>query len=402
MMRKLASAIGLASILLVLGHTTGHAQTSVRVAVEVPGSRVDLSYFYQNLSSDGDWFQDPVRGWCWTPYDMAADWRPYYDGNWEYTDYGWSWVSNESFGWATYHYGRWFYDDAYGWAWVPGTEWAPAWVAWRSNDEYVGWAPLPPDADWDDTRGLTFANAGEIRSDEWCFVPQANLLDVHVNLQVTEIARNVTLYGESRDMTRYEVRSGRPANVGFAVASVEARVGHGVARVTIGDTDASQRGRGQVTGAGTVGYFRPQVQRAPVAQSPGPGDMHRGNAIAPADLRVLQAAQQARLEKDLEFEHARLLSDQDREQRAQPAGPKADAMAKQHAIERQAFTARSAQQHQVLTQRFQKRVVRPGNGPPAPAANTPPPTAPAGNGHDNPNRPGNGNGKGNGGDKGGN
>ena len=36
-----------------------------------------------------------------------ADWRPYADGYWAYTDSGWTWVSYEDFGWATYHYGRW-------------------------------------------------------------------------------------------------------------------------------------------------------------------------------------------------------------------------------------------------------------------------------------------------------
>ena len=27
---------------------------------------------------------------------------------------------------------------------MPGSEWAPAWVAWRRSDQHVGWAPLPP------------------------------------------------------------------------------------------------------------------------------------------------------------------------------------------------------------------------------------------------------------------
>src|SRR6266496_1683468 len=34
--------------------------------------------------------------------------------------------------------------DRYGWVWIPGTVWAPAWVTWTYNDNYVGWAPLPP------------------------------------------------------------------------------------------------------------------------------------------------------------------------------------------------------------------------------------------------------------------
>lgn len=35
--------------------------------------------------------------------------------------YGWTWFSDEPFGWATYHYGRWAWDSQAGWLWVPGT-----------------------------------------------------------------------------------------------------------------------------------------------------------------------------------------------------------------------------------------------------------------------------------------
>jgi hypothetical protein len=28
--------------------------------------------------------------------------------------------------------------------WVPGRDWGPAWVSWRTGGDYVGWAPLPP------------------------------------------------------------------------------------------------------------------------------------------------------------------------------------------------------------------------------------------------------------------
>ena len=50
-----------------------------------------------------------------------------------------------NWGWVVYHYGRWAFEPGIGWFWVPGEEWAPAWVNWRYGDEYVGWAPLPPD-----------------------------------------------------------------------------------------------------------------------------------------------------------------------------------------------------------------------------------------------------------------
>jgi hypothetical protein len=54
------------------------------------------------------------------------------------------WVSDEPFGWATYHYGRWGFHWTVGWYWVPDTVWAPAWVTWRTSGDYVVWAPMPP------------------------------------------------------------------------------------------------------------------------------------------------------------------------------------------------------------------------------------------------------------------
>src|SRR5881394_1551426 len=108
------------------------------------GADVSVNFFYDNLNG-GSWYQVADYGYVWQP-DAAtsADWRPYTDGYWAYTDVGWTWVSYEDFGWAAYHYGRWIRLEDYGWCWVPGYEWGPAWVSWRTGGNYVGWAPLPP------------------------------------------------------------------------------------------------------------------------------------------------------------------------------------------------------------------------------------------------------------------
>jgi hypothetical protein len=107
----------------------------------------DYSVFYDRLASQGSWFNSPQYGYIWRPtiYVRNNNWRPYTVGNWVYSDRGWTWCSNESFGWATYHYGRWVLLRNSGWCWVPGNQWAPAWVAWKSGGDYVGWAPLPPE-----------------------------------------------------------------------------------------------------------------------------------------------------------------------------------------------------------------------------------------------------------------
>ncbi len=102
------------------------------------------SDFYQPLESYGTWVNIDGYGRCWQPRNVGNDWRPYTNGRWVSTDAGWCWQSNESFGWATYHYGRWNQDPQRGWYWVPQTHWAPAWVSWREGGGYAGWAPLPP------------------------------------------------------------------------------------------------------------------------------------------------------------------------------------------------------------------------------------------------------------------
>ena len=99
------------------------------------------------------------------PDGVPRDWRPYEYGHWVYTDdWGWYWVSDDDeddWGWVVYHYGRWVHDRA-AWFWVPGDEWAPAWVDWRYGGDDIGWAPLPPD-------DLIDAYASE--PDYWMFVP---------------------------------------------------------------------------------------------------------------------------------------------------------------------------------------------------------------------------------------
>lgn len=109
---------------------------------------VSVDFFYNNLNG-GSWIEVGDYGYCWQPEVAAGDrsWRPYADGYWAYTDLGWTWVSYEDFGWATYHYGRWVRLSDYGWVWKPGYEWGPAWVSWRFGGGYAGWAPLPPETE---------------------------------------------------------------------------------------------------------------------------------------------------------------------------------------------------------------------------------------------------------------
>ena len=117
-----------------------------------PAQDADFSFFYDSLSPYGNWVEVGEYGACWLPA-VEENWAPYTNGNWAYTDMGWTWVSHEPFGSIVFHYGRWLLTSE-GWAWVPGSDWAPAWVSWRAGNEYVGWAPLPPSVPWHANRGV--------------------------------------------------------------------------------------------------------------------------------------------------------------------------------------------------------------------------------------------------------
>ncbi len=108
----------------------------------------DYQVFHDRLSPHGRWLHTPDYGYIWRPaiVEQNPQWRPYTIGRWAYTDLGWTWISQEPFGWATYHYGRWVLLRQSGWCWVPGTQWAPAWVCWKTGGDYLGWAPLPPES----------------------------------------------------------------------------------------------------------------------------------------------------------------------------------------------------------------------------------------------------------------
>lgn len=117
-------------------------------------ARVTFSFFYDSLQPYGDWIDVQNYGYCWQPRGVDGDWRPYTDGYWTYTDAGWTWVSYEDFGSITYHYGRWIRLEEIGWVWRPDYRWGPAWVSWRKSDDYIGWAPLPPEADFNEDNGI--------------------------------------------------------------------------------------------------------------------------------------------------------------------------------------------------------------------------------------------------------
>ncbi|MFT3835616.1 MAG: hypothetical protein QM723_01290 [Myxococcaceae bacterium] len=112
---------------------------------------VNFEVFQNALSPYGEWVEAPGYGRVWRPAGVSASWRPYTQGRWIWTAYGWTWVGNEPWAWAPYHYGRWVRIASLGWSWMPDYTWGPAWVSFRFGADAVGWAPLGPGYGYEDS-----------------------------------------------------------------------------------------------------------------------------------------------------------------------------------------------------------------------------------------------------------
>jgi hypothetical protein len=121
---------------------------------------------YANFSNYGQWSNVPGYGQVWAPYNQVNNWTPYSNGQWVWEPgYGYTWVGNEPWGYAPYHYGRWFnYNNQ--WMWQPpgyqyqtnpntlSASWLPALVGFfltGGSGAYgpgyngnIGWVPLAP------------------------------------------------------------------------------------------------------------------------------------------------------------------------------------------------------------------------------------------------------------------
>ncbi len=179
-----------------------------------------FSLFYGSLAGHGEWI-DMSYGTVWRPYHTGNQWRPYMRGRWIWTDYGWYWNSYEPFGWATYHYGRWIYDDYYGWIWAPDDVWGPAWVEWRYDDDYIGWAPLPPSATFSVNVGITFGHPWVAPVHYWNFVPCGNFSSAQVvnYVQTPEMTRRI--YGHTRSGGSVRTVDRRIVNDGVGPEKIE-------------------------------------------------------------------------------------------------------------------------------------------------------------------------------------
>src|ERR1700730_16727640 len=129
-------------------HREDGAESANYVSPEMTG--------YEDLDDYGRWQYVGGFGMVWVPSGVASDWAPYRNGHWAYIDpWGWTWVEDEPWGFAPFHYGRWAYAENR-WCWVPGPVavrpvYAPALVVFVGGGRFaveggpgVVWFPLAP------------------------------------------------------------------------------------------------------------------------------------------------------------------------------------------------------------------------------------------------------------------
>jgi len=208
----------------------------------------EVSYFYNDLSPYGTWIQLEGVGWCWQPRVVVVNrtWRPYCDsGHWVWTDAGWFWQSDYSWGWAPFHYGRWQLHPRCGWVWSPDRVWGPSWVVWRSYGDSCGWAPLPPHSEFVVGVGWRFngVHVGVsfdfgLHSDHFTFIAMRDFHQhdySHHRLQPTQVTQ---IYNRTTVINNYVVNNNTVVNKGIHAEKVAAATHTPVKQVHIRDVPA--------------------------------------------------------------------------------------------------------------------------------------------------------------------
>ena len=343
------------------------------------GATLDIGYCYDYLAPFGSWIDLDPYGYVWSPRNMGYGWRPYSEGHWIWTDFGWTWVSDEDWGWMPFHYGRWGWDDDSGWFWAPGTVWGPAWVTWRWSDLYYGWAPIPPGVDF--RAGMDFdAMALGIPLNSWVFVGGPHFLDRDVRGDVLPYERNMTIVRNTEIRNNFEFRGDRMVNNGIDPETIRRVTGRSVLRYNLADSE--RLGSPQLSGR-EARFYRPSITETPNARpkeflnreqarqqmaqarifEPRPQE----RAVAPesalrksqADERSLLMKSQAEEQKGLERRRAgearQMASAAERARVQQEYQSRMAEQQKQHQAERQQMNERHRQEAEQVRQSSQSR-----------------------------------------------
>jgi hypothetical protein len=247
--------------------------------------------FFNDLASYGNWLQQPGLGEVWQPTveTIVTDWRPYVDGGqWLYSDCGWYWQSDYTWGWAAFHYGRWARVPRLGWVWAPDNIWAPAWVAWRSASDAIGWAPLPPGVGLNVLAQLTYLGhpAGAnpsfgLTASSYTFVNTGNLTGRHLPHHVLPAPRVNELVHNTVVIDGYAMVNNKIFNGGVSREAVAAASTKPVTEVSLRSVSSAQAA-GLAMDRKTLAVYVPAVG-SPGAASAKTVAMNDSRAEAPTE-----------------------------------------------------------------------------------------------------------------------
>lgn len=253
-------------------------------------SDASFTTFYDALSPIGEWIQltkeeideelkdgegqsfaslsnDDEFVFVWRPSLTDASWKPYANGKWIYTDRGWLWASNDSHGFITHHYGRWFNSPKRGWIWMPGRVWSPAWVKWKLCENYVGWVPVNPNAKWRENNGVELMTDNyKHKETDWSFVGKENLVDENVNTKVVPQNMNKELLGSSGEVSGIRKVTDGVMNDGPDAKDISKRSGKEIMKMRI--KNIREKKKHDLT-ANDVVVFREKFKKADVDVSTG-------------------------------------------------------------------------------------------------------------------------------------
>jgi hypothetical protein len=334
----------------------------------------EVGFFYQELSPFGDWIFTAEYGWTWMPRGVRVGWRPYYYGQWVWSDYGWLWLSHEPFGWATYHYGRWSWHPRLGWIWVPGRTWGPSWVAWQYGDGWIGWAPLPPEIGFEIGIGLRFDGFDlrvGLQPHAYTFVEERRFLEREAYRYAAPPARNVTIIQRTTNITNITIVENRIVNRGVDLGRVERATGRRVRALRVAESPRDKSAK--VRGDEVVVYRPPKSRLDTVKVDERKLRRERAAEPAPPPAREMEVAPRVpppspsrvdRLERDAERQRRQLeqyeraererLEKLQREERAkQKAAPpeRSREVSERHERERAALAEQAKREKQQLEAR---------------------------------------------------
>lgn len=219
-----------------------------------------VTVYQDSLNPYGSWVDVSGYGNCWVPNNQPAGWQPYTVGQWEYTDYGWTWIAQgdeANWGPICYHYGRWYRDPGHGWVWIPGTTWAPAWVAWREGGGYCGWAPLPPQCGFGPNVDVALVDT-YVPTNQYVYCDERYVNAPRVDQHF--VTNNVTIINQTTNITNITYQNNVVINQGVSITNVQRATGHPVEKVAVAQATTPEQAR-SLAASGKPVVFAPDAVR---------------------------------------------------------------------------------------------------------------------------------------------